>query len=116
VSDTCFTISSYFRLSPLSSSITRISFNETVARTIDLLDHHRVPYVVAVEEQPVAVELMKRGISVICADPKYDEGLRSLNIGAARLVVATNADTDNIKYNSRDINCLQHTGPGHDGK
>jgi voltage-gated potassium channel len=80
----------------LTDHVVFTAFNETVARTIDLLDHHRVPYVVAVEEQPVAVELMKRGISVICADPKYDEGLRSLNIGAARLVVATNADTDNI--------------------
>jgi Trk K+ transport system NAD-binding subunit len=91
------------RLVPKAPTQTRLidhvvftAFNETVARTINLLDHHRVPYVVAVEEQPMAVELMKKGIHVICADPKYDEGIKSLNIKAAKLVVATNADTDNI--------------------
>ncbi|MGM0689773.1 MAG: potassium channel family protein [Bacillota bacterium] len=72
------------------------AFNEAVARTIDLLERHDVPYVVAVEDQPQAVDLMRRGINVVCADPKYDEGLNRLNVKNARLVVATSADTDNI--------------------
>ncbi len=72
------------------------SFNEAVARTIDLLENQKVPYVVAVEDQPQAVELMRRKINVVCADPKYDEGLKRLNVKSARLVVATNADTENI--------------------
>lgn len=72
------------------------AFNEAVVRTIDLLERHDVPYVVAVEDQPQAVDLMRRGINVVYADPKYDEGLNRLNVKKARLVVATSADTDNI--------------------
>ena len=72
------------------------SFNEAVARTIDLLERHKVPYVVAVEDQTHAVDLMKREIHVVCADPRYDEGLKRLNVKDAALVVATNADPDNI--------------------
>jgi len=91
------------RMTPRAPTFTRqknhvvfTSFNEAVARTIDLLENHKVPYVVAVEDQPQAVELMRRKINVVCADPKYDEGLKRLNVKSARLVVATNADTENI--------------------
>ncbi len=72
------------------------AFSEAVVRTIDLLEYHGVPYVVAVEDQPQAVDLMRRGINVVYADPKYDEGLKRLNVKNARLVVATSDDTDNI--------------------
>ena len=72
------------------------SFNETVARTINLLEHHQVPYVVAAAEQPEAVELLRKGVNSICADPRYDEGLKNLNIDKAKLVVVSGSDTDNI--------------------
>ena len=72
------------------------AFNEAVARTIELLERHNVDYVVAVENQPDAVELMRRKIHVVCADPKYDEGLKRLNVKEAKLVVATSADPENI--------------------
>ncbi len=91
------------RLTPRAPTFTRqkghvvfTSFNETVARAIDLLELHKIAYVVAVENQPEAVELMRRGLNVVCGDPRYDEGLKRLNIKHARLVVATSADTDNI--------------------
>ncbi len=91
------------RLTPRAPTFTRqtnhvvfTSFNEAVVRTIDLLENHGTPYVVAVEDQPRAVELMRRRINVVCADPRYDEGLKRLNVKAARLVVATHNDTDNI--------------------
>jgi len=80
----------------LTGHVVFTAFNEIVARTIILLENNRVPYVVAAEEQPEAVELMRRGIKSICADPKYDEGLKNLNIKAAQLVVLANEDTDNI--------------------
>ncbi len=72
------------------------AFNETAARTINLLGRHGVPYVVAEEEQVQAAELMQSGLNVVCADPKYDEGLKRLNVNDARLVVANNGDTENI--------------------
>ncbi|UNC91143.1 potassium channel family protein [Candidatus Contubernalis alkaliaceticus] len=72
------------------------SYNETVARTITLLESCHIPYVVAAREQIEAVELMRRGIQSICADPRYNEGLKKLNIENARLVVAVNEDTENI--------------------
>ncbi|MDZ4132851.1 MAG: NAD-binding protein, partial [Dethiobacteria bacterium] len=91
------------RLTPRAPTYTRqknhvifTAFNEAVARTIILLESHSVPYVVAVEEQLEAVNLMRRGINVVFADPKFDEGMRRLNVNAASLVVATSADTDNI--------------------
>jgi voltage-gated potassium channel len=91
------------RLTPRAPTYTRqknhvifTAFNEAVARTIALLESHNVPYVVAVEEQLEAVKLMRRGINVVFADPKFDEGMRRLNVNAASLVVATSADTDNI--------------------
>ncbi len=91
------------RLTPRAPTFTRqnnhvvfTSFTEAVIRTIDLLERHSVPYVVAVENQPQAVELMRRKINVVCADPKYDEGLVRLNVKTARLVVVTSADTENI--------------------
>jgi Trk K+ transport system NAD-binding subunit len=80
----------------LSGHVVFTSFNEIVARTIVLLEHYRVPYVVAAEEQPEAVDLMRRGINSICADPKYDQGLKKLNVPSAQLVVVTGKDTDNI--------------------
>lgn len=80
----------------MSEHVVFTSFNEIVARTIILLEHHKVPYVVSAVEQPEAVELLRRGINSICADPRYDEGLRSLNVAKAKAVVATNDDTDNI--------------------
>ena len=72
------------------------AFNEIVARTIILLEHHNIPYLVAAEEQPDAVGLLRRGVHAICADPKYDEGLKNLNVGKARLVVLSSEDKDNI--------------------
>lgn len=91
------------RITPRAPTYTRqaghvvfTGFNETVARTIMLLDHHHIPYVVASEEQHEAVDLMRRGFNSICSDPRYDEGVNRLNIKAARLVVAVNKDTDNI--------------------
>ena len=72
------------------------SYNETVARTIQLIQRHNIPYVVAADEQPEAVELTKKGIHCICANPSSDEGLRSLGVHNARLVVATSDDTVNI--------------------
>jgi len=91
------------RLTPRAPTYTRqtdhvvfTTFNETVARTIELLEIHKIPYIVAVENQPQAVDLMRRDINVVCADPKLDEGLKRLNVKHARLVVATSADTDNI--------------------
>jgi len=80
----------------LNNHVVFTSFNETVARTINLLEHHSIPYVVAADEQPDAVELLREGIMAICADPKYDEGLRDLNIERAQLVVVSGSDTDNI--------------------
>ncbi len=91
------------RITPRAPTFTRqknhvvfTAFNEAVARTIELLEHHNIHYVVAVEDQPQAVELMRRGINVVCADPRYDEGLKRLNIRKAQLVAATSDDTDNI--------------------
>jgi len=85
---------------PTSTKLTKhvvfTCFNETVARAIVLLEHHGIPYVVASEEQSAAVELIRRGINCICADPKHDEGLKSLKMEEALLVVATNDDTVNI--------------------
>jgi voltage-gated potassium channel len=80
----------------LKDHVVFTSFNEIVARTIVLLEYHRLPYVVATPEQPEAVELMRAGINCICADPRYDMGLKKLNSSAAKLIVATNQDTDNI--------------------
>lgn len=71
-------------------------FNETVERTIELLERHRIPYVVAAVEQNDAVELVKQGFHCICADPACDEGLKQLNVEKATLVVATKDDTENI--------------------
>ena len=83
------------RVTPRAPTYTRLTghvvftgFNETVARTITLLEHHHIPYVVASEEQLEAVELMRRGFNSVCSDPRYDEGLNRLNIQHARLVVA----------------------------
>lgn len=91
------------RITPRAPTLTKktghvvfTAFNEIVARAIVLLEHHQIPYVVASEEQPEAVDLMRRGVNSICADPKYDEGLKNLNVKAAQLVVLTNEDTDNI--------------------
>ncbi len=91
------------RLTPRAPTFTRqknhvvfTSFNEAVARTIELLENNNVSYIVAVNDQPGAVDLMRRGINVVCADPKYDEGLKRLNVREAKLVVATSDDTENI--------------------
>lgn len=80
----------------LNNHVVFTSFSEIVARTIDVLENHSVSYVVAAEEQQEAVELMRRGVHSICADPKMDEGLKRLNVEAAQLVVATSDDTENI--------------------
>ncbi len=71
-------------------------FNNSVQRSINLLEHHRIPYVVAAEEQPEAVELIRRGINCICASPDKDEGMERLGVNHAQLVIATNDDTENI--------------------
>lgn len=91
------------RITPRAPTSTKITghvvftaFNEIVARTIVLLEHNHIPYVVAAEDQPEAVDLIRRGINGICADPKYDEGLKNLNVRTAQLVVLANEDTDNI--------------------
>lgn len=80
----------------LRNHVVFTSFNETVARTISLLEHHQIPYVVAAREQSEAVKLLSKGINSVCADIKYEEGLNRLNIRAARLLIATNNDTENI--------------------
>ncbi len=91
------------RIAPRAPTCTKLqnhvvftSFNEIVARTINLLGYHHVPYVVAAEDQPEAVELLRKGVNAICADPKYDEGLKVLNTEKAQLVVVSGLDTDNI--------------------
>jgi voltage-gated potassium channel len=80
----------------LKGHVVFTSFNEIVARAIVLFEHHGIAYVVAAEEQPEAVELMRKGINCICANPKFDEGLNKLNVSEAKVFVATNPDTDNI--------------------
>lgn len=71
-------------------------FNETVARTITMLEKNNVSYVVAAREQPAAVELIEKGINCVCANPRYEEGLRNLGLDNAQLVVACNDDPENI--------------------
>lgn len=80
----------------LSGHVVFTAFNETVARTIRLIKQHNIPYVVACENQSGAVELMRKGINSVCADPRHDEDLKRLNITNAHLVVALNDDTVNI--------------------
>lgn len=96
------------RITPRAPTRTRLknhvvftSFNETVARIIPLLERHKIPYVVAAKEQPEAVALLSRGINSICADLGNDDGLKRINIKAARLVIATGNDTENINITLR---------------
>ncbi|UMZ73714.1 potassium channel family protein [Natranaerofaba carboxydovora] len=91
------------RITPKAPNHTEITghvvftaFNSSVAQTIKLLERNNIPYVVASEEQSDAVTLMRKGINTICVNPRYDEGLKNLNIEKARLVVVTNDDTVNI--------------------
>ena len=91
------------RIVPRAPTVTKMtghvvftSYNDTIAHTIQLLKRYNIPYVVAAEGQPEAVELIEKGIHCICANPRYDEGLRRLNVDHARLVVASSDDTLNI--------------------
>jgi voltage-gated potassium channel len=80
----------------MSGHVVFTSYNETVARTIQLIERHNIPYIVAAEEQSEAVELIEKGLHCVCANPNYDDGLRRLNVCQARLVVASSDDTANI--------------------
>lgn len=80
----------------MSGHVVFTGYNETVARTIQLIERHNIPYIVAAEEQSQAVELIEKGLNCVCANPNYDDGLRRLNVGQARLVVASSDDTANI--------------------
>lgn len=80
----------------LTGHVIFTSFNESVGRTIKLIERYGIPYVVAAEEQPVAVDLIRQGINCICADPQLDEGMEKLQVKDAQLVIATNDDTENI--------------------
>ena len=83
-------------LTKMTGHVVFTSYNETIDRTIKLIKRHNIPYVVAADEQPEAVELIERGIHCICANPRYDEGLKRLGVNNARLVVASSDDTVNI--------------------
>lgn len=91
------------RIVPRAPMVTKMTghvvftgYNETVANTIRLIKRYNIPYVVAAEEQAEAMELIEKGINCIYANPRYDEGLRRLNVDQARLVVASSDDTVNI--------------------
>ncbi len=91
------------RIVPKAPTVTKMSghvvftaYNETIARTIQLLVRNRIPYVVAALEQPQAVSLIEKGIHCICADPGHAEGLKRLAVERARVVVASSDDTENI--------------------
>ncbi len=91
------------RIVPRAPTVTRMSrhivftdYNEMVARTIKLIERYHIPYIVAAREQSEAVGLIEKGLHCICADPNYDEGLKKLNVGQARLVIACSEDTSNI--------------------
>lgn len=79
-----------------SNHVVFTCYNKSVERTIKLLNHHDIPYVVAADEQPEAVELLRNGINCICANPRHNKGIKNLNIENARLVVVNNDDTINI--------------------
>lgn len=80
----------------LTDHVVFTSYHETIERTIQLLKRHEIPYVVAATEQVEAVRLLENGLHCICTDPNFDEGLKSLGVDNARLVVASSEDTLNI--------------------
>jgi voltage-gated potassium channel len=91
------------RIVPRAPSYTKMDghiiftgYNEMVARTIQLVERYRIPYVVAASEQQEAVALVEKGLHCICANPNYDEGLKRLNVNQARLVIVCGDDTENI--------------------
>lgn len=91
------------RIVPKAPTITKMTghvvftaYNETIARTIQLLVRHHIPYVVAAVEQAEAVSLIEKGIHCICANPGHAEGLKNLAVHRARVVVASSDDTENI--------------------